>query len=100
MNKRLDKNLRRQEILEAAVRIAEKCGGFNNLTRLNVANEASCSEALISRYFGTMPQFKHDIMRVAIKDRNLAIIAQGIGMGNHQALTIGKELKREVLDSL
>lgn len=100
MNKRFDKNLRRQEILEAAVRVAEKCGGFSNLTRLNVANEALCSEGLVSRYFGTMPQFKRDIMRVAIKNRNLSIIAQGIGTGNRQALNIDEGLKREVLNSL
>ena len=91
---------RKQEILDAAIRVAAKPGGWANLTRDAVAKEANCAEGLPSKYFGTMVAFRRAIMRAAIQARNLAVVAQGLAAGDTNAQKAPPELKRQALDSL
>lgn len=98
--KRLQPADRKQQILDAALRVAARPGGWGRLTREAVAKEAACAEGLPSVYFGTMVNFKRAIMRAAITGRNLPIIAQGIASGDRCALKAPPQLRAEAMTSL
>ena len=94
---RLQPGDRKNLIMEAALRVAGEPGGFSTITRAKVAKEALCSEGLVSRYYGRMPQFKRKIMRTAVELRLLGIIREGIATGEAHALSGPEELGREAL---
>ena len=98
--KRLQPDDRKQQILTAAIRVAARPGGWSKLTREAVAKEADCAEGLPSKYFGTMVNFKRAIMRAAIHDWNLSVIAQGLAAGDKVAMKAEEALKRKALDTL
>lgn len=91
---------RRYQILTAAIAVAERPNGWASLTRELVAKEVGCAEALISKYFGTMPDFRRTIMRSAILTENLNVIAQGLAAGDRHAQKADAELKRNALATL
>lgn len=91
---------RKYQILTAALTVAERPGGFSKLTRESVAKEVGCAEALISRYFGTMPGFKRTVMRSAILTENLSIVAQGLAAGDSHAQKADEALKLKALKTL
>lgn len=94
------KNERRLQILNAALRVAERPGGWSNLTRLAVAKEAGCSEALPSVYFGTMKNFRRAIMREAIRVGNHGVLAQGVVNSDPVAMKAPAELRQAALATL
>lgn len=91
---------RKLEILNAAVKVAGRPGGWSKLTRDAVAREAQCADGLISKYFGTMVTFRRTIMRHAIKAANLSVIAQGLAAGDKCAQKADESLKRKALETL
>lgn len=76
--KRYHPKVRRELILQAAIAIASRPGGWIHLTRQDIAFEAQCSQALVSRYLGNMPSARKAIMKVAIKNEIVSIITQSI----------------------
>lgn len=85
MSKRMKPDDRRDEILAAALRVATR-QGYKVFTRAQVAESAGCAESLVSKYFGTMPQFRRQVMRAAIRAKNRIIIMQGVLTGDKHAL--------------
>ena len=100
MTKRLHPDDRKQQILNAAIKVAGRPGGWGKLTRDAVAREAGCAEGLVSKYFGTMIAFRRAIMRAAIRDWNLSVIAQGLAAGDKVAMKAEEDLKRKALATL
>lgn len=100
MKKRLHPDDRKEQILIAALKVASRPGGYAKLTRAVVAECAGCSEGLVSKYFGTMVRLKRAIMRAAIKDGNLPILAQGLAAGDKCAQKADESLKRKALETL
>jgi len=98
--KRLHPDDRKQEILNAAIKVAGRPGGWGKLTRDAVAKEAGCAEGLVSKYFGTMIAFRRSIMRAAIQARNLAVVAQGLAAGDTNAQKAPPELKAAAVETL
>lgn len=98
--KRMQPADRKKEILQAAIKVAERKGGWSKLTREAVAKEADCADGLPSKYFGTMTAFRRAIMRAAVRECNLSIIAQGLAVGDSVAQKAGDDLKRDALDTL
>lgn len=98
--KRLLPDDRKLEILNAAIKVAGRPGGWSKLTRDAVAKEAGCAEGLPSKYFGTMVSFRRAIMRAAIGAENLAVIAQGLAAGDKCAQKADESLKRKALETL
>lgn len=94
------KDERKSQILNAALRVAERPGGWTNLTRLAVAKEAGCSEALPSVYFGTMKQFRRAIMREAIRVGNHKVIAQGVVSHDTVAMKAPADVRQAALATL
>ena len=75
---------RKTEILDAALTLARNIG-YQAITREALANQARCSEATISLYFGTMPQLRRAIMSAAVARDDLIVIAQGLAVGDAKA---------------
>lgn len=69
---------RRAQILTAALELSE-AGHYMQVTRKQVADRANVSISLVEHYFGTMTNFRRDIMRAAVRLENVRIIAQGLG---------------------
>jgi len=98
--KRLLPDDRKLEILNAAIKVAGRPGGWSKLTRDAVAREAQCAEGLVSKYFGTMVPFRRSIMRAAIVAEELGVIAQGLAAGDKCAQKADESLKRKALETL
>lgn len=99
MRTRSDPKVRTNEILAAAILDAEK-RGFQNITIRSLANHVGCSRALIHIYFNTIVQLKRSVMRYAIKDENLLIIAQGLVAKDPTARKASEELKDKAIASV
>jgi AcrR family transcriptional regulator len=79
---------RKRSILEAAIRIASKPGGWVRLTRVAIATEASCSQALVSHYLGSVAQIQVTVIRAAIKRENYDLLIQAVAAGHPEAQKI------------
>lgn len=84
--------LRKDHILSAAVAMAKEVG-YCKLTRDSVAEAAGVSMGLVTRYFGTMPQLRRDVIRYAIRHGIPEIIAQGLVNRDDHATKAPDELK-------
>lgn len=98
-NTRLSPEVRRRQILEAAVTLAEETH-YTQVTRQGVATEARIAPTLISYHFSTMPQLRRAIMRYAVHNEHLVVIAQGLVARDPQALKAASELQARALGSL
>lgn len=97
--KRVDPELRKDHILNAAIEVAKNTP-FNKMSRIQVAEEAGVSEGLVSKHFGTMEQLRGDVVRRAIKNEVLVIIAHAIASGHRHAKELDAELKERALKCL
>jgi len=77
MSQRIGKDARKEQILEAAVVVARKVG-YVALTRKQIADAACISQALVSRYFGTMENVKDETVKRAIAKSDLKIISEAV----------------------
>lgn len=96
---RMKPEARKEDILAAALPLAVR-HGYSRLTRQQIAAAAGVSGPVLNYHFGTMPQFRRDLMRYAIKEETLAVIAQGLTAGDQQARKASEALRRRALDSL
>lgn len=97
---RLKPDDRKLQILKAALVVTSEPGGWSTLTRKAVATQAECAEALVSKYFGTMTDFRRTIMRAVIHHEILEIIAQGLAAGDVHAKKASDALKLKALETL
>jgi len=81
---RLSPKIREQQILQAALEFAKR-EGWACLTRDAVAAEAECSEGLVSYYFGDFDNVRKEVMRYAVQNATLTIVAEGLLAGNRIA---------------
>jgi len=85
-------DVRREQILEAALELAET-GGFYRITRDGVATKAAVSQGLVNMYFKNMDGLRSELMRFAVKHGNLKVVAQGL-LGQHpEALKAPQSLR-------
>lgn len=99
MTTRLKPADRKKQILDVAVRLAERIG-YQRVTRHAIAEAAETSDAIVSHYHGTMTSLRRDIMRTAVRTKCLTIIAQGLAVNDPHALKASDELKKSALASL
>ena len=99
MSKRLNPKDRKAEILHAALLVAE-LKGYSHIQRSDVATAAGVSPARVSQLFNTMVQLRRAVMRHAIKTRHHKIIAQGLAVGDKQALKAPQELKQAAVATM
>jgi AcrR family transcriptional regulator len=90
---------RKAAILDAAVAAAKK-HGFARMRLSQIAEHAECSNALVVSHFGTMTQMRRAVMRAAIKQQILPIIAEGVATRDPVACKAPDDLKSKALATL
>lgn len=96
---RLTPDARKPQLLEAAVAVASK-HGLHGTTRHRIAEHANVAPGLITHYLGTMAELRRAVMRQAVKQGILPIIAEGLAARDKQALKAPPELRARALASL
>lgn len=93
---------RSEAILQAAVEVASRPGGWGTLTRQRIAHSAGCSEGLVSRYLGDMDEVRYWVMKEAVRGEIVAIIVQSLAASDGYAVKkwLPAKLKRKALESL
>lgn len=89
----------KQQILDAAVRLAESLG-YNKITRDAVADEAGVACGLVNYHFKNMVDLREAIIEHAVANKLYNVIAQGIVSGHPVALAASDTLKKKALNSL
>ena len=87
-------DVRREQLLDAAITIAKKVG-YTNVERNAIADAAGVSMALINNYLGTLPQLQRTLMRYAVKNNIVEIVAQGLACRDRHASKASQELKEQ-----
>ena len=95
MNTNLPYKQRRQQILEAAVRIAERLG-YMNVNREETRKEAGVSGALVQLHFRTRKILKEAVFEEAIRIENLRILAQAVFIKSPRVQILTPELKTKI----
>ena len=96
---RMKPTVRREQILTAAMTIAER-DGFNALTRDGIAEEAGVATGMVNHVFSTMDKLRKAVMRSAVHKELKPIIATGLSSGMLEAREAPEWLKREALETL
>lgn len=96
---RANPTMRREHILQAAAEVALK-GDYTKISRAAVANRAGVSDSLVSRYFTTMPKFRRALMRYAVHNEIVELVAQGLAHKDSNAQGAPEPLRSEALKHL
>ena len=83
---------RRDEVMAAAVGLSVT-HGYTKVTREMIAKAVGITPQAIQYHIGTMAALRRDVMRKAIADRHLSIIAQGMANKDKVALKAPAELQ-------
>lgn len=94
--KRYKPEVRKALVITAALALAEQ-GHFLKLTRDSIARAAGVTGSAIQYHFKTMEQLRGDVMRAAIKQERLVVIAQGLTCGDGRAVRVSPELRARAL---
>jgi len=95
---RLKPATRKADILAAALRVATT-QGFQNITQSTVAVEAGIVAGLIYHYYSTMGKLRRAVMRAAVHNEVLPIIAYGVIVKDRQALKAPKRIRDKAIYS-
>ena len=96
---RLKPEVRKEIIITAALKLATEWH-FLKVTRGMVAEDVGVAPATIQYHFKNMDQFRKELMRAAVKQECLPVIAQGLLMGNNHARKASPELKQRAVESV
>lgn len=80
------------KILSAALDLSAK-KGYQNISRAEVANAAGVATGLVNYYFETMAELRKAIMRAAINQPHLQVVAQGLSTRDIIALNAPPDIK-------
>lgn len=95
---RTNSTLRKDQLINSALDCFEKSDKpFMKVTRFDIAEVAGVSEPLITHHLGTMTDLRRDVIRHAIVQKRLKIIAQGLAIGDAHACKAPQELKDQAL---
>ncbi|MGJ0509088.1 MAG: TetR/AcrR family transcriptional regulator [Methylocystis sp.] len=98
-SKRLGPDVRRGELLDIALDMAESLG-LEQIRRDDIAKKAGVANGLVTHYFSTMTQLKRAVVRAAIERKILPVIAQALALKHPEALKAPDELRNAALASL
>jgi len=87
---------RREMIVRAGLLAAQQVG-YQNLTRRIVARRAETSSSLIQFHFNTMEELRSAIVRQAIEDENLQVVAQALGVLHDDAVAAPEAVKTKAI---
>lgn len=89
----------RTAALLAAALQAALAHGWGKVTREQIAAQAGVSPALVSARLGTMDAMRRSVMRAAVRQRCLPVIAQGLVARNAHALAADAGLRQEAMEA-
>ncbi len=92
MTKPIDTAVRTAELLTVALRLAA-ADGWRLMTRDGIARAAGVSYALVTHRLGTMDAVRRSVMRLAVKERCVPVVAEGLVAGDRQARKADAELR-------
>ena len=93
---RMEPKDRKQQIITAAIELAEK-HGYQNIKRDAIAEHAGVAAGLVNRYFDNMHMLRRYIIDEAIRTSNLTIIAQGLVAGDKKARATDESVKKRAM---
>lgn len=97
--KRSSAKVRREEILAAALDIAER-SGLAAVSGKKIANALGVQRPTVMYHIVDMAALRQDVMREAIRTEVLAVIAQGLALGDAIAQGAPKGLRRRAAEVL
>lgn len=96
---RMRPEARKDEILAAALDIAAN-SHYLKVTREQIAVRVGVSGPAIQYHFQTMVQLRKDLMRAAVKQTCLKVIAQGLLSDDPHAIRASEGLKRQAIKAI
>jgi len=96
---RLKPDDRYNQILDAAVRVAERTG-YRTLKREDVAKEAGVSTGLVSHYYLFIELLRLEVLAAAVERGVLPIVAEGLVAGEPVAMQACADLRARAAVSL
>lgn len=91
--------IRKEEIIAITLRLCQ-INGIKSVTRKQIAEAAGVAEGLVSHHFSSMKQLQRDIVRHAVKQKNVIVLAQCIAAGYAKRSDIPPEIYHQVYDHL
>lgn len=91
--------VRVEELLAAGLTLAT-AKGYQQVSRSDLAQAVGVAEGTVSLHFGTMKQFRRSLMRAAVHQRHLCVVAQGLAMKDAEALKAPADLRDEAANSI
>lgn len=88
-------SLKKSAMITAALKRAERIG-FGKLTRAEVADACGVSPGLVSQRFGTLTTMKRDVLRAAIKQESMSVLAYALAVDDPICKKITPELREKV----
>lgn len=98
-DQRMDPKDRKRQLIDVGLVLAEQVG-YKNISMSALTERAGVSRTLYHRYFSTVGRFRVDLMRAAVKQENLPVIAQGLAARDPQALKAPEELRQRAAAAL
>ena len=97
--KRVERGVRIEEIVAAAIKLARRAG-YHKVTQRDVAAQVRVSRTLITYYFPFIRDLHKAILATAIRDEILDIVMQGIATKDPLARNISDDLRAKLRDHL
>lgn len=85
---------RTASLLSAALKLSER-DGWHSLTHASIAAAADCSPSLVKVRLGTIESIRKAVMRLAVKQRHVRTVAEGLLAGDRIARKADESLRRE-----
>ena len=96
---RMKPEARKEEILSAALIIASN-SHYTKVTREQIATKAGVSGPAVQYHFKTMTQLRKELMRAAVKQECLPVVAQGYMAKDPFVLRASEDLRRRAIESI
>ena len=93
------RKFKRENVLIVATSLAATFG-YQNITREDVAKSAFTSPGTVSGLFGSMDQLKQEVVKFALNNTCLPVIAQALASRNKLAMAAPEALKRKALEAM
>lgn len=97
-NRKVDPRVRKETILAAASTLATLAGNLS-VSREAVANATGLGEGTISLHFSTMHQLRKEVVRRALANRDVPVLALATGSDKYR-VPLPEDLKALVLSHI
>lgn len=97
MSKRYKTEVRKEEIVAVALELAQ-ASHYTQVQRKQIADTMGVTPPALTYHFGTMCQLRRAMMRAAVKQENLIVLAQGLVANDPYAKDAPEALRRRAIE--